>query len=168
MPPLEKPPLRYRFTAYQAQAMTLPSKNELGELPAGIHQITLEELLADFAHDTPRRKLVGERLRRVLSLAMQTGQLARAIVFGSFLSGEPEPNDVDVFLVMEDTFALDQMAGEGRLIFDNAFAQAHFGASVFWVRRCACFPNEAEMVSGWGQKRDGSFRGIAEVLKESL
>ena len=99
---------------------------------------------------------------------MQTGQLARAIVFGSFLSGKAEPNDVDVFLVMEDNFALDDVSGEARLVFDNAFAQAHFGASVFWVRRSACFPNETEMVSGWKQKRDGNYRGIAEVLKESL
>ena len=148
--------------------MTLPVTNELGELPAGVHQTTLAELLTCFGQDTPRRKVVGERLRRVLSLAMQTGQLARAIVFGSLLSGKAEPNDVDVFLVMEDTFALDQATGEARLVFDNAFAQAHFGTSVFWVRRSACFPNEATIVSGWGLKRDGRYRGIAEVLKESL
>jgi hypothetical protein len=69
---------------------------------------------------------------------------------------------------MEDTFTLDLVAGEARLVFDNAFAQAHFGASVFWVRRCACFPSEAEMVSGWGLKRGGDYRGIAEIMMESL
>jgi hypothetical protein len=148
--------------------MPLPSKNELGELPPGVHQTTLAELLAHFGQETPRRKIVGERLKRLLSLAMQTGQVAKAIVFGSFVSGTPEPNDVDVFLVMEDTFSLDQVAGETRLVFDHAFAQAHFGASVFWLRRCACFPSEAEMVSGWGLKRNGNHRGIAEVSKESV
>jgi hypothetical protein len=148
--------------------MTLPSKNELGELPVGVHRTTLEELLAHFGQETPRRKAIGERLKRVLLLAMQTGHVAKAIVFGSFLSDKPEPNDVDVFLVMEDTFALDDVVGEARLVFDNAFAQARFGASVFWVRRCACFPNEAEMVSGWGLKRDGNYRGIAEVSMESV
>lgn len=148
--------------------MTLPTKNELGELPAGVHRTTLTELLDDFGQQTPRRQVIGERLRRVLRLAMQTGHVARTIVFGSFVSAKPEPNDVDVFFVMEDTFALDHVAGEARLIFDNAFAQAHFGASVFWVRRCACFPDEAEMVSGWGLKRDGNYRGIVEILMESV
>lgn len=128
--------------------MPLPSKNQLGELPAGVHQTNLDELLIHFGLQTPRRKAIGERLKRVLQLAMQTGHVGRAIVFGSFLSGTPEPNDIDVFLVMEDTFALDHVMGEARLVFDHAFAQAHFGASVFWVRRCACFPNEAEMVLG--------------------
>lgn len=127
--------------------MALPPKNELGELPAGVHATTIEELLIQFGQATPRHKAVGERLTRILLLARQTGRVARAIVFGSFLSDKQEPNDVDVFLVREDTFALDDVAGEARLVFDNAFAQAHFGASVFWVRRCACFP----MKSKWFQ-----------------
>jgi hypothetical protein len=106
------------------------------------------------------------RLRRIFDLVAPSNHVARIIVFGSFASEKPEPNDVDLFFVMEDTFDLNVVSGEARLVFDHASAQAHFGASVFWVRRAACFPNEAEMVAGWGLKRDGSSRGIVEVTKE--
>ena len=117
--------------------------------------------------ETQQRRVVSSGLRRVLELAGTTGQVARAIVFGSFLSSNPEPNDVDIFLIMDDTFNLDGESGEAHLLFNQPAAQAHFGASVFWVRRLACFPSEAELVSGWALKRDGSTRGIVEILKES-
>ncbi len=106
------------------------------------------------------------RLERILDLVARSGHVARIIVFGSFVSDKTEPNDVDLFLIMEDTFDLSAVTGEARLVFDHPTAQAHFGASVFWVRRVSCFPNETEMVSGWSLKRNGSMRGIVEVTKE--
>ena len=33
---------------------------------------------------------------------------------------------------MEDTFDMEQLTGEARVLFNHAAAQAHFGASVFW------------------------------------
>jgi hypothetical protein len=97
-----------------------------------VHAATLQEVLAHFGHATTQRKLIGMRLKRVYDLVASTGELRRFIVFGSFVTVKPEPNDVDVFLVMQDTFELDQLAGEARLVFDHPVAQAHFGASVFW------------------------------------
>lgn len=94
----------------------------------------------------------------MLVLASATGQVARIIVFGSFLSEKAAPNDVDVFLVMEDTFKLDGVSGEARLVFNQPAAQAHFGASVFRVRRLACFPSESELVSGWAVRVGGEAR----------
>ena len=93
----------------------------------------------------------------------QTGRLRRFIVFGSFVTAKSEPNDVDVFLVMDDTFDLDQVAGEARLIFDHPAAQAYFGASVFWLRRLAALPNEDEAILSWQLKRDGMRRGIVDI-----
>jgi predicted nucleotidyltransferase len=106
------------------------------------------------------------RLKRVLDLVALTGNAVRIIVFGSFVTEKAVPNDVDPFLVMDDAFDLNALAGEARIVFEHGSAQAHFGASVFWVRRSACFPSEAEMISGWGLKRDGSVRGIVEITEE--
>jgi hypothetical protein len=106
------------------------------------------------------------RLQRVLSFAAETGHVARAIIFGSFLSDKAEPNDVDLFLVMDDSFDLSKVSGEARLVFNHSVAQSHFGASVFWVRRASCFPSESDMVTGWSLKRDGTKRGIVEISKE--
>ena len=118
-----------------------------------------------FAQTTIQRKLVAMRLKRVYDLASATGQMKRFIVFGSFLTAKPEPNDIDVFLVMHDTFDLSQVTGEARLIFDHPAAQAHFGASIFWLRQLAALPNEEEAVLGWQLKRDGTRRGIVEVME---
>lgn len=79
---------------------------------------------------------------------------------------KPEPNDVDIFLVMDDAFDVSSVAGEARLVFDHLVAQSHFGASVFWTRRASCFPSESEMISGWALKRDGTARGIVEITAE--
>ncbi len=118
-----------------------------------------------FGQATMQRKLVGMRLARVYDLATATGHMKRFIVFGSFVTAKSEPNDVDVFLVMHNTFELDQVTGEARLIFDHSAAQAHFGASIFWLRQLAALPNEQEAVLGWQLKRDGARRGIVEVTE---
>jgi predicted nucleotidyltransferase len=105
-------------------------------------------------------------LVRVVNLGIAAGGVARIVVFGSFVTAKTDPNDVDIFLVMDDAFDVSGVAGEARLVFDHLSAQPHFGASVFWARRASCFPSEAEMVSGWGLKRDGTSRGIIELLVE--
>lgn len=106
------------------------------------------------------------RLERVYRLALATGHVARFLVFGSFVTTKPEPNDLDVFLLMEDSFEVGQLEGEARILFEHAAAQAHFGASVFWLRRLAAFPNEQEAVEHWQIKRDGTRRGIIELTPE--
>lgn len=87
-------------------------------------------------------------------------------MFGSFVTNKPEPNDVDVFLLMEDSFEADRLVGEARLVFDHPAADAHFGASVFWTRRLAAFGGEQAAVEFWGTKRDGTLRGIVEIESE--
>ncbi|MFW6170288.1 MAG: DUF6932 family protein [Planctomycetota bacterium] len=51
---------------------------------------------------------------------------------GSFVTDKPAPNDVDVFLVMDDDFDGEEIETDAALLFDYAAADAHFGASVFW------------------------------------
>ncbi|OGA11513.1 MAG: hypothetical protein A3D95_12815 [Betaproteobacteria bacterium RIFCSPHIGHO2_12_FULL_69_13] len=145
--------------------MPLPSVGKTGDLPEGVHGASLQETLNRFGQATRQRTLVGMRLKRIYELVAATGHLKRFIVLGSFVTAKPEPNDVDVFLVMQDTFDLAQVTGEARLVFDHSAAQAHFGASVFWLRRMAAFPDEGEAVFGWQLKRNGTRRGIVEVTE---
>jgi len=49
---------------------------------------------------------------------------------------------------------------------DHAAAQAHFGASVFWLRRLAALGGEEQAIAGWQIKRDGTRRGIIEIVEE--
>ena len=88
------------------------------------------------------------------------------MVFGSFVTAKSEPKDVDVFLIMQDTFDVARLGGEARLLFDHAGAQAHFGASVFWLRRLAALGGEEEAIAHWQIKRNGERRGIIEIVEE--
>ena len=147
--------------------MSLPNFGGSEDLPPGIHRATLRETLERFGAGSPRRKVIASRLERIYRLAAATGHLARFVVFGSFITAKPWPNDVDVFLLMEDTFDVDRLAGEERLLFEHAAAQAHLGASVFWLRRSAALGGEQATLEHWQVKRDGSRRGVVEIVRES-
>lgn len=144
--------------------MALPDLNNDGDLPPGLHRANLEEVAARFGAPSPKRRRLVERLRRIHGLATSTGKLARFVVFGSFVTAKPEPNDVDVFLIMSDEFDVSTFTGEPGLLFDHPAAQSYFGASVFWIRRLAALGGETAAVEHWQLKRNGELRGIVEVI----
>ena len=146
--------------------MPLPSFTENGDLPLGVHIASLREVLDRFAVGTVVRKALGTRLERIYQVAQASGHLARFVVFGSFLTDKFDPNDVDIFLLMENTFDASQVFGEGQLLFDHASAQAHFGASVFWLRRLAALEGEQKTIEYWQVKRGKGQRGIVEIISE--
>lgn len=145
----------------------LPPFNALGDLPAGIHPATLANVLDRLGGGTPQRVAVGQRLERIHRIATATGHLARLLVFGSFVTDKPEPRDLDVFLLMDDGFDASQVTGEAALLFDHSAADAHFGASVFWLRRLTAWGGEQSVIEFWQSKRDGGQRGIVEVIAEN-
>ena len=143
-----------------------PEFDQNGDLSVGIHQATLAEVLTHFATGTVQRRLVGQRLERMYKLAISTGQLARFVVFGSFVTAKPDPGDVDIFMIMEESFDSNQVRGEAALIFDHLAAQNVEGASVFWIRRLAALGGEQEALEHWQTKRDNTRRGIVEVISD--
>jgi hypothetical protein len=145
----------------------LPLLTRTGDLPIGVHSASLKEVLDRFGTDTGQRKAVGARLEHVYHVARGTGHLARLVVFESFITSKPEPNDVDVFLLMEDTFDASRLTGEAQVLFDHAAAQALFGASVFWLRRLTAFEGEQKTIEYWQVKRGNGRRGIVEIIPEA-
>ncbi len=119
---------------------------------------------ARFGKEPSARKQTLARLRRVYHLASFTGHLARFVIFGSFVTAEPEPNDVDIVMLMDNDFDVSRLKGEAALLFDHTVAQSMFGSSVFWVRKLAALGGEDDFVAGWQIKRDGTPRGIVEVI----
>ena len=142
----------------------LPDFNNAGDLPEGLHEATLDEVIARFGGGTPRRQGVTARLLRIRELGRATGKLERFIIFGSYVTAKPEPNDVDIVLVMRDDFDVTACAESSRKLFDHAQAGAEFGASVFWIRPSLLFLETLdEFIAHWQIKRDGTRRGIVEV-----
>ena len=64
--------------------MPLPNFDRQGELPAGVHQATMDEILTRFGSGTPQRQAVTARLLRIYNLLKATGKLERLIIFGSY------------------------------------------------------------------------------------
>ncbi len=137
--------------------------NEHGDLPPGIYR-TLAEVIERLYRNSPADYDGSTPGERIYSLAMKTGHLRRFILFGSFITAKAEPGDVDIFLLMEDTFDVSQLSGEITIIFNHLHAQNYEGASIFWIRRLAALEGEDAAIEHWQIKRDGTTRGIIEVI----
>ena len=139
--------------------------NKNGDLPKGIHKASLSDVIEHFGKGNFQRAILTQRLHRIYDLAVETGQTARFIIFGSFVTDKPNPQDLDIFLLMEDTFDIRQVTGGARILFDHMVAQNYEGSSIFWLRRMAALDGEETAIEHWQIKRDGKKRGIVEVLK---
>ena len=146
--------------------MPLPSFNHNGDLPVGLWQATIEELVARFGGPLDKCQAVTDRLLRICELARATGKLERFIIFGSYITAKPEPNDVDVVLVMRDDFDCNSCDNEMRTLFQHEQAAAKFDASIFWIRPSLLILDTLEeFIDHWQIKRDGTRRGIVEVIE---
>jgi hypothetical protein len=147
--------------------MPLPEFDSLGDLPVGVHRAALDEVLARFGGGMPQRQLVTARLLRVYELASDTGKLERFIIFGSYVTGKHDPNDVDIILVMRDDFREQDYTDDVLPVLDHYRCQRELGASVFWLRSGAVLLETVdEFVAHWQVTRELGRRGIVEVVAE--
>jgi hypothetical protein len=146
--------------------MPLPRFNDEGDLPEGVYESRLSEVLVRFSAGTAKRQAVAAQLARIFNLVEATGKLERMVIFGSFITAKPEPNDVDIVLIMRDDFNLGDCEEELGKLFDHGLAQSEFGASIFWIRdSMLLLESVAQFVEHWQLKRDGKRRGIVEVRR---
>jgi len=147
--------------------MPLPELDRYGDLPVGVHQASLDEVIARFGHGTSQRQLVTMRLLRIYDLARGTGKLERFVIFGSYVTAKPNPNDVDIILIMRDDFRERECDEETAPVFHHLRAQAELGASVFWTAPCGVLLETVDQfIERWQVKRDHSRHGIVEVIRE--
>lgn len=145
--------------------MSLPELTATGDLPPGVYQSTIEEVERRFGSDSAIRRILLGRLLHAFDLANRSGCLKRFIVFGSFITEKHEPNDVDVFMLMADDFTLNSLTSEQAVLFDHREADLRLGISAFWLRSAAALGSEEEAVAFWQTKRDGTKRGIVEIVE---
>jgi len=138
----------------------LPPFSQKGDLPPGVHAASLDEIEQRFGTGSATRVRAWRTLEHLHELALLTGSLRNFYVFGSFVSSSPDPRDVDVVLIMDRQFRLEDCPRESRTLFSHADADARYGASVFWLREGAM---PEELLRAWQMKRDGTLRGILEV-----
>jgi hypothetical protein len=137
----------------------------LGDLPVGVYRITLAEVIAHFGHGTAQRVVITARLERVYELVRRTGSVQRFILFGSYVTAELNPRDVDIFLVMRGGFQPRDAPSEVQSLFRHDTAQNELGASIFWVNAETSFADTEDLIIGWQTRRDLQRRGIVEVVE---
>jgi hypothetical protein len=145
--------------------MPLPDFNAVGDLPSGVYRASWNEVRQRFGEGGRQRDFCTRRLVHVYELAKRTGFLSRFVIFGSYVTAKREPNDVDVVLIMDDSFRLEHCPIESRGLFDHAVAEARCGTSVFWMRPAMLMGETVEQfIAYWQIKRGGGQRGIVEVI----
>ena len=91
--------------------MPIPLLDEQGFLPVGVHDCTLDELKGRFGsfQISDRRPQLFARLEAFLSEAKAARLVVSVVVDGSFVTAKPDPNDIDLILVVapDHSFAAD-------------------------------------------------------------
>jgi predicted nucleotidyltransferase len=69
-----------------------------------------------------------------VELAATSGKLRRVFVWGSFVTAKAAPRDLDVLLIMDEDFEVDEIAAPAQAVFDSVRARLLFESDVFWAR----------------------------------
>ena len=80
----------------------IPTLNEHGLLPEGIHECTLAEAEARFGRfqTTDRRPQLWSRFMEFVREAKASGMVEAVLVDGSIETAQPAPNDIDLVVVV--------------------------------------------------------------------
>jgi hypothetical protein len=130
-----------------------------------VYRTTLANVIAHFGHGTAQRVTITARLEHIYALARHAGALQRFIIFGSYVTAEPNPRDVDIFLVMRGSSQPREAPPEAQLLFRHGTAQSELGANIFWVNTETSFADTEDLIIGWQTRRDLQRRGIVEVIE---
>lgn len=74
--------------------MPIPNLMGSGDLPPGIHILTIAEVETIFGQSNDRRRLLMKGLKEAMQL-LKVAHVSKVFVDGSFTTDKEEPNDID-------------------------------------------------------------------------
>lgn len=82
--------------------MAIPALNSNGLLPPGIHAATLDEIRHRFGsfQSSDQRPRLFARLEELADAMRNCGLFGSVLIDGSFVTGKPAPNDIDLIAVL--------------------------------------------------------------------
>ena len=142
----------------------IPEFEESGNLPKGVHKASLQETELSFGATSARRKWLFCNLSRIVELAKSTGSLEQVFIWGSFVSKKESPQDLDLLLVMDESFDFDSVSEETSNVFDHARARILFSADIFWAKASIGQEVLDLWLETYQMTREFEPRGIVEVV----
>lgn len=159
--------------------VTVPDFNDNGNLPAGRHSASIEEVHAALVAPFPlsrTRSGIFEWWRHHREALLEHAQLRAQWLGGSFTSEKTDPNDVDMVVVLDGP-AFDELPRHRQLVVRMLIAGNY--TEDFWmcdVWPVLTYPEEHPghhastiAVRQWerhfGRDRDGNARGFVEVTE---
>ena len=141
----------------------IPTFDERGSLPLGLHESTISEIRAVLGFTERRRRLI-DGLERFVRIWSESGFLEYSVIDGSFATAKPEPGDIDMLLVL-NVDALSSRPADFRYLavshsYDRDFTKREFGCEAFIV-------TGQDDLDGWldffGTDRMGRRRGLIRL-----
>jgi hypothetical protein len=128
-------------------------------LPAGLHQATMQEVAEHFGKTAKRIQLCAS-LQRVLNIGKDC-KFRKVILFGSFVSSKESPGDIDLFWTLAPGTDTDTLKIHCRELLDAPNSKQRFQCDVFW-----CFDEDdaiRRMAEMWQLDRSGRKRGLVVI-----
>ena len=124
---------------------------------------TLEAIRQQYGDNTPRRQFLFIRLQTVIRLLVETGQLRRLYLFGSFTTAKPAPGDLDCLAVVATGFTTMNLDSPYLEIFQHDACRLFYQADVFWVTEAVTREHIDAMLNVFSRDREGAPQPIVEV-----
>lgn len=87
--------------------MPVPALRSDGTLPPGIHQATLDEVLAAFHAVSVERQTLDNALKTAITLIKQKNLAQQIALDGSYITSKPDPEDIDMAVLTPGIFQMD-------------------------------------------------------------
>ena len=144
--------------------MPLPELTANGTLPPGLHAPGLSEVEARFGTGSEARVLQFGLLSAVVAATRSYETIKRVLIWGSFITAKPEPNDLDYSVVVAATHRPEIVLPEHRRFFSPVEARMFYGVDKSYLL-IPDYPLEqfADKVDFIGHSRDKSVCGIVEI-----
>ena len=115
----------------------IPSLNQEGFLPEGLHDCRVEEIEARFGRFllSDRRPRLWARFKEFVAQAPAGGVIQAIVVDGSFVTAKPDPNDIDLVLIVpsDHDFSAELTPSQYNLL-AQARVQKRFGFDIVVVK----------------------------------
>jgi len=146
--------------------MAIPTLEPDGFLPVGLHDCTLDEIRIAFGsfQGSERRPQLFNRLRELVRESAATKFIRSLLVDGSFATDKPEPNDIDLVLVLSRNhdLAADLLPHEYNLI-SKRRVQKRYGFDMVAVREGTVEFEEAVAFFERVREQPGRRKGILRL-----